>query len=167
MTHYYSGARRGKGRGIRAKREKRARGKGRGIRENREGGGGACSWPIVFSITPPNYMQVQDICKTPGCQITSNENLANFSREVLDARIAFSYFLHANQKWEKQNRMADLTGVVKAKNAKVHLTTCDKPVWGLCFRHYGERSCLWSFCCLICYCLLARSEWIECNDRFE
>ena len=51
--------------------------------------------------------------------------------------------------------MADLTGIVKAKNAKVHLMTCDKQV-----RHYVRESeviCEASGC-QIYYCLLARPE---------
>ena len=72
------------------------------------------------------------------------KTLPIFCGKGLSARIAFLYFSHAYQEWVKQNCMVDLSGVVKAKNAKVHLTTCDKPVWGLCFCHYVERSCLWS-----------------------
>ena len=66
------------------------------------------------------------------------KTLPIFCGKVLSAQVAFSYFLHAYQKQVKQNRMADLTSVVKAKNAKVHLTTCDKPVSGLCFPHYVD-----------------------------
>ena len=80
---------------------------------------------LLFSpLRPLINMQMQDICKTSGCQITSNENLADFSN---CARIAFLYFSHTNQESEEQNCMADLTDV-EAKNAKVHLMKCDKPV---------------------------------------
>ena len=85
-----AGARRGKGRGKRAKSE-------RGARRGRGGGGGQGVVPaasLLFSpLHPLINIQMQDICKTSGCQITSNENLADFSREGLERMNCVLVFL--------------------------------------------------------------------------
>ena len=49
----------------------------------RGGGGVAPAAKLLFSpLCPLINMQMKDICKTPGCQITSNKNLADFSHEI-------------------------------------------------------------------------------------
>ena len=79
-----AGARRGKGRGIRAKRDVVGGG----------GGGVASAALLLFSpLRPLINMQMQDICKMPNCQITSIENLADFSRESLERMNCVLVFL--------------------------------------------------------------------------
>ena len=73
MENMHIASRRKKGRGIRAKREKRAR-------SARWGGGWVAPGAslLISPLRPLINMQMRDICKTPGCQITPNENLADF-----------------------------------------------------------------------------------------
>ena len=63
-----AGARKEEGKGIRSKREKRA--------WSARGGGTPAASLLLSPLRPLINMQMQDICKTSGCQITSNENLA-------------------------------------------------------------------------------------------
>ena len=69
---------------------------------------------------------MQNICKMPGCQIAPNENLADYSWEGLDCTKFCSQISRMLTSGMSQTK--PLTSIVKAKNAKVHLTMCDKPV---------------------------------------
>ena len=52
----------------------------RGARWGGGGGGVAPAASLLFSpLCPLINMQMQDVCNTPGCQIKSNENLADLS----------------------------------------------------------------------------------------
>ena len=74
-------------------------------------------------------MQMRDICKTPGCQRTPNENLADLLWEGFECTNCVLVFLACLSGMSKTKPHGGfLSDVVKAKNAKVHLTTCDKPV---------------------------------------